>query len=106
VKEFLDRIGAEVRQVMRAYAESEMKIAAANRDLPLGALPVDSGQNEHRSEAGLASSRTLRGEAYCAPWSASTSRTRSGIPRAHSESGTWSSARGRRDVEKRKFDCA
>jgi hypothetical protein len=45
-----------------------MKIAAANCDLPLGALPVDAGQNEQRSEAGLASSRTLRGEVYCAPW--------------------------------------
>jgi hypothetical protein len=45
-----------------------MKIAAANCDLPLGALPADAGQNEQRSEAGLASSRTLRGEVYCAPW--------------------------------------
>jgi hypothetical protein len=34
VKEFLDRICAEVRQVMRAYPESEMRIAGANCDLP------------------------------------------------------------------------
>jgi hypothetical protein len=79
VKEFLDRICAEVRQVMGAYPDSEMKIAPANCDLPVGALPVDAGQNEQRSETGLASRRTLRGEVYCAPWSASTSRPRSGI---------------------------
>lgn len=53
MKEFLDRIGAEARDVMRAYAESEMKTAAANCDLPPGALPVDAGQNERRSEAVL-----------------------------------------------------
>jgi hypothetical protein len=39
VKEFLDRIGAKERQVMRAYGESAMKTAGANRDLPPGTLP-------------------------------------------------------------------
>ena len=42
VKECLDRIGAEVRQMMHAYGESEMKTAAANRDLPRGAAPIHS----------------------------------------------------------------
>jgi hypothetical protein len=48
VKEFLDRIGAEARDVMRAYAESEMKSAAANKDLPLGAAPIHSIESERR----------------------------------------------------------
>ena len=50
VKKFLDRIGVEAREVMRAYAESEMKTAAANCDLPPGALPIPSIEAERRGE--------------------------------------------------------
>jgi hypothetical protein len=50
VKEFLDRFGPESRKVMRAYAESEIKTAAANCDLPPGALPIPSIEAERRGE--------------------------------------------------------
>jgi hypothetical protein len=50
VQKFLDRIGAEAREVMRAYAESEMKTAAANRDLPHGAAPIRSIEAERKGE--------------------------------------------------------
>jgi hypothetical protein len=46
VKEFLDRIAPEGREVMREYAESELKTAAANRDLPPGASPIPSIEAE------------------------------------------------------------
>ena len=50
VKEFLDRIGIEAREVMRDYAESEMKTAAANCDLPPGAAPIPSIEAERRGK--------------------------------------------------------
>lgn len=50
VKKFLDRIGVEAREVMRAYAESETKTAAANCDLPPGAHPIPSIEAERRGE--------------------------------------------------------
>jgi hypothetical protein len=62
-----------------ATPASELDKRLDTLDLPPGAFPVDAGQNERRSEAGLASSRTLRGEVYSAPSSASTSRPRPGI---------------------------
>jgi hypothetical protein len=39
VREFLGRFGPEARKVMREYAESEMKTAAANCDLPPDTAP-------------------------------------------------------------------
>ena len=50
VREFLDRFGPECRRVMRVYAESESKTAAANSDLPPGALPIASIEAERRGE--------------------------------------------------------
>jgi hypothetical protein len=50
VKEFLDRIGAEARDVMRAYAASESKSAAANQDLPPGAAPIHSIESKRKGE--------------------------------------------------------
>jgi hypothetical protein len=48
VKEFLDRVGLEAHEVMRAYAESEAATAAANRNLPLDASPIASIEDERR----------------------------------------------------------
>ncbi|MGC2784741.1 MAG: hypothetical protein WA397_13110 [Roseiarcus sp.] len=50
VKEFLDRIGLETRQVMRAYSASEMKTAAVNSDLPAGAVPIPSIEAERKGK--------------------------------------------------------
>jgi hypothetical protein len=50
VRQFLDRFGPECRRVLREYAESEMKSAAANQDLPPGALPITSIEAERRGE--------------------------------------------------------
>ena len=50
VREFLDKFGHECRKMMRVYAESESKTAAANLDLPSGALPIPSIEAERRGE--------------------------------------------------------
>jgi hypothetical protein len=50
VREFLDKFGPECRKVMRVYAESESKNAAANQDLPPGAAPIPSIESERRGE--------------------------------------------------------
>ena len=50
VQKFLDRIGAEAREVMRAYAASESKSAAANQDLPPGAAPIHSIESKRKGE--------------------------------------------------------
>jgi hypothetical protein len=50
VREFLDRFGPESRKMMRVYAECESKTAAANLDLPPGALPIPSIEAERRGE--------------------------------------------------------
>jgi hypothetical protein len=50
VREFLDRFGPESRKVMREYAQSESRTAAANCDLPPGALPIRSIESERRGE--------------------------------------------------------
>jgi hypothetical protein len=52
VKEFLDRAGAEAREVLRLYAESEIKTAAVNGGLPPGALPIPSVEAERRGPLG------------------------------------------------------
>jgi hypothetical protein len=50
VREFLGRFGPESRKVMREYAESEMKSAAANQDLPPGAAPIPSIEVARKGE--------------------------------------------------------
>jgi hypothetical protein len=50
VREFLDRFGPEARKVLRAYAESELKSAAANQDLPPGAAPIHSIESKRKGE--------------------------------------------------------
>jgi hypothetical protein len=50
VRGFLDKFGHECRKMMRVYAESESKTAAANCDLPPGALPIPSIEAERRGE--------------------------------------------------------
>jgi hypothetical protein len=50
VQKFLDRIGAEAREVMRAYAASESKSAAANQGLPPGAAPIHSIESKRKGE--------------------------------------------------------
>jgi hypothetical protein len=50
VREFLGRFGPEARKVLRAYAESELKTASANSDLPAGAVPIRSIESERRGE--------------------------------------------------------
>jgi hypothetical protein len=50
VRELLDRFGPESRKVMRLYAECESKTAAANCDLPPGALLIPSIEAERRGE--------------------------------------------------------
>ena len=46
VRDFLDRVGREVRTVMHTYATSEMRTAAANLNLPPCALPIPSIEAE------------------------------------------------------------
>jgi len=50
IKEFLERVGAESRDIMRAYASAEKKAEAANKDLPPGAAPVRSIEAVRRGE--------------------------------------------------------
>jgi hypothetical protein len=49
-KDFLDRFCSETRAVMREYAQSELKTAAANRDLPPGAAPIPSIESERKGK--------------------------------------------------------
>jgi hypothetical protein len=48
VKASLDLVGQEVRKMFRAYADSELKTAAANKDLPPGAAPIPSIEVERK----------------------------------------------------------
>jgi hypothetical protein len=50
VRELLGRFGPECRKVMREYAESELKTASANSDLPIGAAPIRSIEAERRGD--------------------------------------------------------
>jgi hypothetical protein len=50
VREFLDKFGPECRRALREYAESELKTAAANSDLPPGALPIPSIEVERKGK--------------------------------------------------------
>jgi hypothetical protein len=50
VREFLDKFGPEARRVLREYAESELKTASANSDLPAGAVPIRSIEAERRGQ--------------------------------------------------------
>ena len=50
VREFLDKFGPECRRVLRAYAESESKSAAANQNLPPDTAPIRSIESERRGE--------------------------------------------------------
>jgi hypothetical protein len=65
VREFLDRIGREARDVMRAYAVSEMKTAAANRDLPPGAAPVHSIEFERMGKLKAPKTNVRHFKAFC-----------------------------------------
>jgi hypothetical protein len=50
VKEWLDRIGPEARDLMREYLQSEMKTAAVNNDLPPGQVRIPSIEFERKGE--------------------------------------------------------
>jgi hypothetical protein len=50
VKEFLNRVGPEAREVMGLYAEREMKTVAVNQNLPTGSAPINSIESERRGE--------------------------------------------------------
>jgi hypothetical protein len=50
VREFLDRIAPEARKALQIYSESEAAVAAVNRDLPAGASPIKSLEDERRGE--------------------------------------------------------
>jgi hypothetical protein len=50
VRDFLDRVGREAREMVREYAQSEIKTAAANDDLPLGAAAIPSIEFERKGK--------------------------------------------------------
>jgi hypothetical protein len=50
IKTFLQNVAPAARAALQAYAESEAAVAAVNRDLPAGAAPLASIEQERRGE--------------------------------------------------------
>jgi hypothetical protein len=50
LKKFLNRVGHDSREIMRAYAESELRTNAVNSALPPGASPIPSIEAARRGE--------------------------------------------------------
>jgi hypothetical protein len=96
VKEFLDRIVLEAREVMQAYVESEAATAAANKDRPLGCSPIMTIESE-RLGALPSPKTTVR--KYQVFVSGRDLVAEVGKVEAHNVNGTWAVYRPSRSVQ-------
>ena len=90
VKEFLDRIGVEAREVMRAYTESETKTAAVNYDLPPGAHPFRASKLSGRVNFGRRKRRCANSGPSSTARGLSPNKATFKRPSAKTENGTCS----------------